>query len=506
MNRSKFYSSAAAAATAMIAAGSLAACGNSDSTTTPGQLAAATLVDVQSFDPAANPGQGQRIFLDPVYDTLLRTDPNGNVVAGVATKFELTPQALVLDLQQGRVFSDGEPLDAAAVKANLDGRRKSTGPAAAALSDIADVQVESPTRVRINLATPSPALPISLTDVAGVLVAPNALNSPQLGTDPIGSGPYVLDTAATKKGVSYVYTRNEKFTDKSVQTLDRIEIRVLTDDAARASALRSGQVDLSQVAAGQADAVKSSGIEIGSFPGNYWMLQFLDTAGTKAPALGNTKARQAVCSAIDSQQIVKSSFFGHGTAQSQVFPEGNEFHVKSLENVYPFDTQKAQSLVKESGVPDPTFAVPAFGPIKPVAEAVQGNLRDAGIDMSIQLVQPGTLDKENRETNFPAILTPIKQVHPEQLYTDRLAKDGPQNPFHVAHPAVDAAHARAVAATDDAARVAAYADMQRAAADEALWCGLFQQDAIVGWNTSVHGVTNTAGWPMGPSFRGITVD
>ncbi|WP_182348943.1 ABC transporter substrate-binding protein [Tomitella gaofuii] len=506
MTRKKTLRTLAASAAAMIAAGTLAACGGAASSATPGQLTVATLVDVQSFDPAVNPGQGQRVFLDPVYDTLLRTDPKGNVVPGVATAFELTPQSLDLTLEQGRVFSDGEPLDAEAVKANIVSRKASAGPASGAFENVADVTVVSPTEVSLELSAPSPALPIALTDVAGVLVAPNALDAPDLGANPVGSGPYVLDATASKKGVKYVYTPNDKFTDKSQQTLDRIEIRVLTDDAARASALRSGQVDLAQIARSQVEAAKSSGIEIGTFPGNYWMLQFTDLDGTEAPALKNKKFRQAVCTAINADQVVQTTFFGHGTAQSQVFPQGNRFHVDALDDIYAYNQDQARRLLAESGVTDASFSVPAFGPIKPIDEAIQGNLRDVGIDMQITLVQPGTLDKENRQTNFPAIITPIKQVHPEQLFVDRLAADGPQNPFKVNHPEIDAAHEAALQATDEDGRVAAYADMQTAVADDALWCGLFQDQSVVGWNSkAVHGVQNTVGWPMGPSFRGVTV-
>lgn len=506
MKRFSFFTKVAAATTMVVAAGGLAACGSGGgSSATPGQLTVATLVDVQSFDPAVNPGQGQRVFLDPVYDTILRTDPDGNIVSGVATEYDLTPDSLDLTLQSGRQFSDGEPLDADAVKANLDSRKASSGPASGAFENVSDVDVVSPTEVKINLSSPSPALPIALTDVAGVLVAPDALDAPDLGTAPVGSGPYVLDAAASKKGVSYVYTPNDKFTDKDQQTLDRIEIRVLTDDAARASALRSGQVDLAQIARSQVDAAKSSGVEIGTFPGNYWMLQFTDLDGTASPALANKKFRQAVCTAINSDQIVQSTFFGYGEAQGQVFPAGNDFHVDSLDDIYEYNEDKARQLLADSGVTDPSFSVPSFGPIKPVDEAIQGNLRKIGVDMDIELVQPGTLDTENRETNFPAIVTPIKQVHPEQLFTDRLATDGPQNPFHVAHPDVDAAHKAALEATDEKGRIAAYADMQTAVADNALWCGLIQDKSVVGWSDAVHGVKNTVGWPMGPSFRGVTV-
>ncbi|WP_024796900.1 ABC transporter substrate-binding protein [Tomitella biformata] len=505
MRRSKFFTRAALGATALIALGGVAACGSSSTGASAGSLTAGTLVDVQSFDPAVNPGQGQRVFLDPVYDSLLRTDSAGAVIPGLATDYTLTPTAMELTLQENRTFSDGAALDGEAVKANIENRKGKAGPAGSALATVTDVTVTSPTEVTINLSAPSPALPITLTDVAGLMVSPASLDDPDLGTTPVGSGPYVLDTASSNNGVSYVYTPNESYPDKTDQQLERIEIRVLTDDAARASALRSGQIDLAQIAKSQIDAVESGGLEVAEFPGNHWMLQFTDLDGTKSPALANEKIRQAIGYAIDGQQIVDANFFGYGTATHQVFDSTSQFHVEGLEGSYDYNPDKARQLVEESGIANPSFTVPAFGPIKQVTESVQGFLREVGIEMSIELVQPGTLDKENRETNFTAIITPIKQVHPEQLYTDRLAPQGPQNPFHVAHPDIDQKHAAALAAADGPERDAAYQDMLAGVNQQALWIDVLTDSSVVGWNKNVQGVEMTVGWVMGPTFRGVSV-
>lgn len=506
MKRRPFRASTTTTVVGLIAAASLTACGGGDADA-PGQLTAATLVDVQSFDPTVNPGQGQRIFLDPVYDTLLRNDADGNVIAGVAVAHELTPDYLELTLQQGREFSNGEALDAEAVKANIEHRMASSGPAAGAFANASRVEVTGSDTVRIHLDRPAPAMPIALADVAGILVAPTSLDSPELGTMPVGSGPYILDESASNKGVSYVYVPNERFDADEQQTLNRLEIKVLTDDAARAAALQSGQVDISQIARAQADSVDSSRVQKEAFPGNYWMLQFTDLDGTLAPAVKNETFRQAVCTAIDTESIAESIFFGYADSQHQVFGAGNEFHVEALEGTHAFDPDEARRLLDESGVTDAQFSVPAFGPIQTVGEAIQGNLRDVGIDMDITVVQAGTLDKENRETNFPATVTPIKQVHPQQLYVDRLSPEGPQNPFNVAHPAVDAAYEKAANAETAEERASAFAEMQTLVADEALWCGLFRDQSIVAWNPEkVQGVENAVGWPMGPSFREVTVE
>lgn len=485
-------------------AGAVTGCGSAASADADGTLAIGTLVDVQSFDPALNPGQGQRLYLDPVYDSLLRTDASGAIVPGLATEYTLDASALRLTLPRGRVFSDGSPLDAAAVKASLDHVRAAGGPASTALAKVREVRVDGPSQLSLDLAAPAPALPIALTDTAGMVIAPSGIGNPDLGSSPVGSGPYMLDPAASSKGVSYVYVRNPHYRDKAEQGLDRVEIKVLTDGAARAGALRSGQIDMAQVDRTQIDAVESAGFTVDFMTGNHWMLQLADLGGEKSPTLANKDIRQAIGYAIDREAIVNANFFGHGTANNQVFDSESPYHVGELPQQYRYDPEKARELVTRSGIADPTFTVPAFGPTKPIAEAVQGYLREVGITMQIELVQPGTLEKENRSTNFGAFLTPIKQVHPEQLYVERLAADGPQNPYGHVAPAIDALHAQALAAPDEAAREDAYRRMLAEVADQALWIDLFTDNSAVAWADSVHGVTLTPGWVMGPTLRGVT--
>ncbi|WP_161987442.1 ABC transporter substrate-binding protein [Prescottella subtropica] len=493
---------AAVAATAV--AGVVTGCGSASSATGDGTLAIGTLVDVQSFDPALNPGQGQRLYLDPIYDSLLRTDADGKVVAGLATQYTLTPSSLDLTLPEGRVFSDGTPLDAQAVKESLEHIKSAAGPASTALASVSEVRVSDPAHVSLQLSAPAPALPIALTDVAGMVVAPSALDGNDLGSAPVGSGPYMLDPAASSKGVSYVYVQNPHYEDKTDQGLNRVEIKVLTDGAARAGALRSGQIDMAQVDRAQADAVSSAGMNVEFTSGNHWMLQLADIGGDKSPALANKDIRQAIGYAIDREAIVNASLFGQGTATTQVFGPESPFHVGTLPQQYRYDPEKARQLVARSGVQSPKFTVPAFGPTKPIAEAVQGYLRDVGIEMEIVLVQPGTLEKENRSTNFGGFLTPIKQVHPEQLYNERLAPNGPQNPFGTVAPTIDELHAAALAAPDEASRDVAYQKMLAEVADEALWIDLFTDQTPLAWNDKVQGVTLQPGWVMGPSLRGVT--
>lgn len=483
----------------------VAACGTAnDAAGADGVVRVATVVDVQSFDPGLNPGQGQRVFLDPVYDSLLTVGKDGSIEPGLASDWKLTKTELTMTIESGRRFSDGTDLDAEAVKSALEHNQQAGGPAAAALANVAAVETKGDDQVVLALKAPSPALPVTLTDVAGMIASPAATESGDLATAPVGSGPYVLDQKATKAGVVYVYTPNEEFDDSAVQTLKRIEIEVLTDAAARANALISGQVDLAQVDRTQVATVEKSELETAVSEGNHWLLHFV--ARAPGSPLANEKIRQAVGYAINREALVDTVLMGQATPMTQVFSEGSAFHVDELESAYPHDPDKARELVRESGISNPRFTVPTFGTFTAAAEAIQADLKDVGITVDIKLIQPGTLDQENRSKNFDAILTPIKEIHPEQLYGVRVAESGPMNPYHVASPEVDALHRQALAAEDEEERDEVYRSMLSQLSDKALWQNLYTDHSTIAWNSTLSGVEPAPGWPMGPSLRGVTKD
>ena len=60
---------------------------------------------------------------------------------------------------------------------------------------------------------------------------------------PIGSGPYILDTAATVTGTSYVYTKNPDYWNPDVQHYDKLTINVLGDPTAALNAIKAGEAN-----------------------------------------------------------------------------------------------------------------------------------------------------------------------------------------------------------------------------------------------------------------------
>jgi ABC-type transport system substrate-binding protein len=92
-------------------------------------------------------------------------------------------------------------------------------------------------------------------------------------------------------------------------------------------------------------------------------------------------------------------------------------------------------------------------------------LRDVGIRVRLETLQPGQLGPEMRRGSFPATVNVTVAYHPYQFLGIFAAGGGPYNPFRMGDTAqVDAALA-AAAVSDPATAKASYVDAQRRAID-----------------------------------------
>ncbi len=208
-------------------------------------LTLGTTQDVRSWDPAqAHVGH----LLQPyqaAYDTLILREPDGKLSPMLATEWKYNAEntKLTVDLREGVTFSDGAVFDADAAKANLDHFREANGPQMAQLKSVTDVKVVDADTIDIELKAADPALEYFLSQAAGLMGSPKALGTEGIKTEPVGSGPYVMDKAATVKDSQAVFTAREGYWNKDLQKYQKLTLKVLTDPTARTNALVSGQVD-----------------------------------------------------------------------------------------------------------------------------------------------------------------------------------------------------------------------------------------------------------------------
>lgn len=359
---------------------------------TGGTLSIGSLVDVTSFDPAASHVGHYMQYYQPVYDTLILREPNGDLSPMLATDWEYddTQTELTLTLRDDVTFTDGTKFDAAAVKANIDHFKVANGPQASTAASIEGVRVEDADTAIIDLSAPDPGILLYLAASAGFMGSPAALETEGIISTPVGSGPYVLDTAATVTGATYTYTKNPDYWNPDLQKFDKIEVKPMQDVTARVNALVSGQINAALLDAKTAPQGTGAGLNEITSPVDWQGLFFFDRAGAQSEPLGDVRVRQAINYAIDRQTLLDSLLLGNGEVTSQITGKASAGYVEDLDDYYDFDPEKAKSLLADAGYPDGfDLTLPVNSADVIINAAIVQQLADVGINAT-QVVIPST--------------------------------------------------------------------------------------------------------------------
>src|SRR5690606_12033492 len=103
---------------------------------------------------------------------------------------------------EGVEFHDGTPFDAEAVKANLDAAPDRAGQIASQLKIVTGVEVIDDTHIVLTMSRPAADILGVLASEAGMMISPEALASADLGSNPVGTGPFLL-TKQSQTGLTY---------------------------------------------------------------------------------------------------------------------------------------------------------------------------------------------------------------------------------------------------------------------------------------------------------------
>src|ERR1700761_2012116 len=134
--------------------------------------------DIGSLDPARSVQFVDRIVFASLCNSLVDVSPDLKIVPMLATSWTTSPDGkpLTFKLRQGVKFQNDEPFNAAAVKANLDRYRSlPTSNRKSELSSVDHVDVVDDYTVKIVTKQPDAALLATLSDRAGMMLAPKTL-------------------------------------------------------------------------------------------------------------------------------------------------------------------------------------------------------------------------------------------------------------------------------------------------------------------------------------------
>ncbi len=434
-----------------------------------------------SFDVQGYASGTKTQYFTAVYDTLLRQDGDGTIVPGLATEwsYDDTRTVLTLTLSEGVTFTDGAVFDADAVVANIEHFRGSSTPDLSNAAYVDAVAAVDPTHVTITLTQPDPMMLNWLTQPLGYMSSPDSWDNPDAATNPVGSGPYILDTDATVVGSAYVFTKNPGYWDDSFEVYDTLTMNYYADQSALLNALQGGQVDAASFSNFSALAqVESAGYDVNTSQLDWQGLLLLDRDGAVDPALADVRVRQAINYAIDRQGILTAILLDHGTVTSQIFGPSTDGYLEELDGYYAYDPDKARELLAEAGYGDGlTLQMPSSSAIdSSLLTQIQQQLADVGITVGFTDVATNFIS-DLMAAKYGSSWMQLATSSDWQTATFAITPDALFNPFKTQRPEVDDLLATIQAGSDDEADTAAQ-DLNRYLVEEAWFAPFYFVDNL----------------------------
>ena len=472
-----------------------------------GVLRFAVRAEPSTLDPHRGSSGSDHMSLYPIYDTLVRFDPNTMAPQpGLAESWETPdPKTLVLTLRKNVKFHDGTPFNAEAVRYNLlRAQDKKISTVVSELAALEAVEVVDPYKVRLRLKQPDAAMLLVLSDRAGMMVSPAAADKlgEQFGRNPVGAGEYKF--AKWTPGESIRAEKFAEYWEKGRPYLDAILIRIMPDGDTRLSALRSGQLDFTMEIPPQdfASLKGERGIKTHERVSlAYWRIYL----NMSKPPFDRRAAREAVEYAIDRPALLKTIMFGLGEVTVTPFPSVHWAHNPGLK-AFPHDPAKAKAKLAEAGLPN-GFGFDMVLESAPEhvrrGEAIQAQLAQVGIRVDLkpmELVKGVGLffrSKEVAAANYRWTGRP----DPDQTVRGMFHSTGFYNPGKWQSAKLEALMDQAAASYKLEDRRRLYAQIDELIQQEAVDVGLFFAPALEASGAAVEGYQqNLLGKPL---FRGV---
>jgi peptide/nickel transport system substrate-binding protein len=450
-----------------------------------------------SLDPATGGAGSDHAFLFTMYDTLTEWDfETLKPKPGLAESWRFTdPTTFVLNIRPGVTFHDGSPLDAEAVKFNLE--RNKSDPKSnikADLATMASVEVTGPMQLTLKLNTPDAALPGILSDRAGMMVSPTALKASAAGNvtrTPVGAGAYAFVSWAD--GERIVIKRNEKYWKANRPYPDGIEFAIIPELTTGARSVTAGQNDLIYQLPPRQKAIleRSKNLKVVNGPTLYVFQIFLNWA---KPPFDDVRVRKAFNLAIDRESFVKAALAGLAEPAYMNLPKSHWAYDKSVADLNPYDPDRARKLLAEAGFKEGTgIEIVGYSDQDSVQrqEILIEQFRKAGMNVHfvnapVAEASAAFFGAEKRGSGLLAAWT--GRPDPSLTYSLMFTKDAYYNGGRApVPPELEAAIKQSRASEDIEIRRKAFATVQRLVMENAFVAPLAFQFELVAMNKKVQG-------------------
>lgn len=388
-----------------------------------------------------------------MHQQLFEVDREFNMVGLLAEDTEIRDEGLTWDikLREGVMFHPPYEREMVAedVVYNFDriGNPDVGSPRAAQLQPLESWSAVDDYTFRIELSRELASLPAWLGFMGLSVLSPDALeeegDAKQL---PVGTGPFKFEEWQPREELRL--SKFEGYWENDVPLLDEVVLTPISEAAARVTELTTGDVHVDR--SPPKDDINSlkdnDDIIVDRQPsGGYRMLHVNPTEGPdvgRAPQKPTTEleVRQAINEAIDRPAMIEFVDNGFGEPTQTWFPDNSPWAVDYEPFSMEANPERAEALIEEAGFSTPLeitiLSSPDDQALRGVGQVLSDQLSQAGfdpnleeleigtwvgrlsarefdiaVDWSVSNLDPGVLQSQYDQENFPRALTPIRGIH-----------------------------------------------------------------------------------------------
>ena len=409
---------------------------------------------------------GTEEVLFNLYEGLVKPDSSGDLQPALASDFQISEDATTytFTLREGVKFHDGSPVTAEDVKYSIDRCADTTNgdPLVAAYSHIQSVNILDEKTVEVVLDGPDTDFLAYMTNA----VIPASNENPD--TNPIGTGPYKYVSRSPQE--NFVV---EKFDDYwgTPANIEHVTFKVCANADSIVMDLQGGSIDMfARVTPAQADQLGDS---FQVLEGTMNLVQAL-YLNNEAEPFNNELVRQALCYAVDPQEIMDIVSGGKGTEiGSSMFPAFGKYYMPELNDMYKQDLDKAKELLKEAGYENGfsfTITVPSnYQQHIDTAQVIVEQLKKIGVTAEINLIEWDSWLSDvyaGRKYEATVVGVDASSLTPSALLS-RFVSTASNNFVNFSNADYDAAYAKALGTIDDEEKTAAFKECETLLAEHA---------------------------------------
>ncbi len=299
-----------------------------------------------TLDPQLRDDGGERAVTDNIYETLMARTSDGQLVPGLAASepTQVDDTTWQFKLNDGITFTDGEAFNADAVVASVERiiDPDFASEQAGFFSTITGAEKVDDTTVNILTNAPDPILPSRMYWMK--MVPPDGSGNADFADNPVGTGPYKL--VEWVKGDHVTLERNPDYWGDE-PSIAKVTYRFVEDSGTRLSGLLSGEFDLiTNLLPEDVQTVEGQGLQAAHVQGLEHPVIILNA---REGVTADAKVRQALNYAVDKDALAKSLFGGYAVPDQCQLLSPSWFGFDPSLQPYPYDPDKARSLLKEAG-------------------------------------------------------------------------------------------------------------------------------------------------------------